>query len=405
MLMKIVSVVSKAVCFFRKKGLRGLADFYRDAVLPVLFFYWLRIMGKWAVFCDQRIFRRVEIPTSEQEKPIYIFCLVWGEEYLDYLFNFGIPSLLQEGNVPRLVREGCQLRYFLYVKEQEVDLIRAKYASGIASIKEYAEFNFEILEGFPERIDKTNKGPILREAITRQISRCIEDRALFFMAMPYYVYGNKSVYNAVKIIEGKSVCLAVAHPHITKHAVEASLMFDLLKRRQGTIENDELVDFSFGEGLHNCIRYTFDDASSNYTYAGISIRKIDRGLYSVIHNMPNVIVANFTQRDLKFFDRRFFNDWDKWWPRWLLKENRLKVSGSSDLVFYAKIWVEQQPELKGGLRNNDHVVEKRRHLQYYVNNAFCCVWRGRSNTVELLKGELNTESYVKNYGFTRKTCG
>jgi hypothetical protein len=204
---------------------------------------------------------------------------------------------------------------------------------------------------------------------------------MMILAEPDSVFGNMSISNAVKATKGKNVCFAAANPRVRKTSVFESGVFSRLKEQGETIENDELVDIAFKHG-HRALLEAFDDEDENRTLGGISVRRMNRYSYSVIHNLPSVRLANFVDDDLKFFNGlgRGLSDWDGRWMRLLLRQNRLKVVGSSDLFFSVELTDDERnvPPLGTGLLNNDkYLTEPQRYSHNYICNAYCTVWRGK----------------------------
>ena len=282
---------------------------------------------------------------------------------------------MQKGNIPELASRGYNLELDIYTKAGEYEEIIQKYSSRLSAIKEYLAVSIIPLEGY----EPSGKNDILLEALIAQIRKCINENAMMFSTPPDTIFGNHSISNAVKLVEGKDVCLAAAHPRIRKESVLSSGVFDKLKHMEITIENDELVDLAFQFG-HSALLNSFDNEDENTTWAGLSIRKINKNTYSIISNLPTVYLANFTERDLKFFeDNEAFNAWDREWLRTLVNRCRVKFIGSSDLFFCVEVTPSEPGAIsKKGLLNNDkYLTRKNRHLGNYVCNSFCCLWRGR----------------------------
>ena len=224
-----------------------------------------------------------------------------------------------------------------------------------------------------------DKNDILVTALIKHIGKCLDENAISVQAMPDNFFGNKSLYHAIKMIEGKNnMCLGTSYARMSREAIRQSQEFNDLKEYKRTIENDELVDLLFSYG-HHSFRSCFDDVSKNISHAGIAIRQIDDNLYSVINNLPPVMVADFHKSDLQFFKScRIINQWDRLWLRKLIKSNRYKASGSSDMTFFVDITSDQEKQtpLKDNLLYNDVFLEpKNRLLQNYLCNAFCFMWR------------------------------
>ena len=314
------------------------------------------------------------------KRKINFHCTAWGS-YVDSLFSYTIPSLLQKGNIPTLANNGYKLELTIYTKRGEHEEIVKQYDSRLTTVKEYMSVSIIPLDAATE-IHSPND--LLITALLHQIERCIDEDAMMFLAPPDTIFGNCSVTNAVKTVEGKNVCLAAAHPRINQESMLASDVFTGLKRMERNIENDELVDLAFEYGHHELLN-SFDNQDYNSTRSSaLSVRAINDNTYSVIHNLPTIYLANFIKKDLQFFrQRERFHRWDSRWPRLLLRTGRLKFVGSSDLFFCVERTADElvMAKMEKGLLNNDtYVTARDRYAHNYVANTCCSVWRGKRNS-------------------------
>ena len=328
---------------------------------------------------DRTYFNEIECATNNRRKIIF-HTTVWGD-YLDLFLSYTVPSLLQDGNIPALARDGYDLRLDIYAHPQEYQAFAQKYAPCLARLEEYMPVNLTPLN---ELKGGWWQGMPLESAWIDQIARCLAEDAIMFWTPPDEIFGNRSIANAIRMVQGKNVCLAAATPMVDMQGILKSEVFDGLKRMERCIENVELVDLAFEHG-HPALTSAFDNVDFNGTTGGsISIRKINCNTFSVIHNEQSVYVANFVPSDLKYFQTRGSHR-DHYWPRLLLRHNRLKVVGSSDLFFCVEPLQKdvRVPIMESGRLNNDKFQTKRdRFLHQYVYNSFCCVWRGREGSCD-----------------------
>ena len=326
---------------------------------------------------DRAYFKDTAGFTREKRK-IDFYTIAWGN-YLESFFAYTAPSLLQEGNIPSLARAGYELKLSLYVEPSEYQEMSERYSECWASLKKFMSINITPLEFQNGR----TKGHYMRLAFVDQIKRSIDEESMMFFTPPDTMFGNRSIFNAVETVRGKNVCLSAASARIVWNSVESSEAFDGLKKMDRIVENDEMVDFAFENG-HPALLDAFDNEDSNRTLAGgISIRKLNNNAYSVIHNLPSVWVANFVADDLKLFLSMGQPKLDSGWLRVLLRHNRLKVVGSSDLFFCVERTANtlNVPAMGQGLLNNDSFLTRgERYLHSYVFNSYCSVWRGRGVT-------------------------
>ena len=341
-----------------------------------------------------RVYFKERSGADKEKRQIEFFCVVWGGDYLHSLFSYTIPSLLQEGNIPTLARDGYRLRLSIYTHPHEYQEIAKQYDSCLGLLSQNMTVNIIPLDELKEGWWQGYYWHLGTNALLDHVKMCIDEDAIFVLVMPDSVFGNESITNAVKTIQGKNTCLAAAHPRISRKSIETSCgAFAGLKKMERTIANDEMVDIAFEHG-HQSLLGSFDNTDSNNTSGGLSIRKINEITYSVIHNLPTVWLANFVKDDLKFLAGPLLL-WDHMWPSLLLRHNRLKVTGSSDLFFVLELTHDDLniPTMEKGLLNNDKFQTRRqRRLHNYVFNSFCSVWRGRSDRPKLVPGDSVQQS-------------
>ncbi|MDI6761147.1 MAG: hypothetical protein QMD05_10020, partial [Candidatus Brocadiaceae bacterium] len=150
------------------------------------------------------------------------------------------------------------------------------------------------------------------------------------------------------------------------------------------ITNQELADWLL-HNAHDTFNKSLDHLDPNLTHAGISVRKTDDDLYSIIHNLPTVYLAKFLQQDLDFFvnAKRAMGDsawgqWDRGWLELLTEQGRIKVVGSSDMAMAVELTSDDRtPPLWNGLQYNDLYDHRRRRPYNMVFNKFLYVLRPR----------------------------
>ena len=335
----------------------------------------IRIKNNISSFIDRLYFSEVNV-SDFNEKLLYIYSPVWGDKFLELFFNYNIPSVIQEGNFPRLKNDGYNLVLYMYTEIENIDMIYINYEREIKWIKDYATLKIIPMENYQGK----DRNELLFNSLIKHIEKCIDDRAIMINNAPDSLWGNNSIWNAIKIGENKGVCVGSGGCRISLEAINDSDELHKFMNREATIENDQLVDLAI-KYSHSSLYKSFDNNKNNATYCGISIRQISTNIYSVIHNLPSVDIIKYLDQDLVFFNNsKTYNSWDKTWTRFLLKENRVKIIGSSDLVFKVEITSNKQhsavtsPDL---LNNDKYLTRNKRHLQHYVCNSFVCSWRGR----------------------------
>jgi len=327
-----------------------------------------------------RVYFKERSGVDKVKHQINFGCVVWGNDYLHSFFSYTVPSLLQDGNIPTLLRDGYDLRMLIYTHPREYQEIAKQYDSCLNLLNENMTVKIIPLDDLKKGWWRGYYWQQGANALIDQIKRCLDEDAIMFFTAPDTIFGNRSITNAVTAVEGKDVCLAATHARVSRESIKTSSVLARLKMMETTIENDELVDLAFEYG-HQSLLGSFDNDDVNRTLGGVSIRNINESSYAVIFNLPSIWLANLVKSDLKFLEGPLFL-WDQRWPRLLLRHNRLKVVGSSDLFFALELTHDDLnvPTIGNGLLNNDKFQTRhQRYLHHYVSNSFCTVWRGTGN--------------------------
>ena len=292
--------------------------------------------------------KQISLPS----KRIHIHTQAWGE-YLDWFLKYNLPSLLQKDNLPKLFLEGYDIHLYIYTALQ--DKKKFKNFKSTKSLKEFSNygeihFNYFNLDDFEERND------IQIRNLIHFIKDCLSNKAYFLHSPPDIIFGNNSIYNGFKSIEGKNVCFSAPTARVALNKIKNQKGIKDLEDLCSIISNSKLVNYLF-KSLHSEMEFAFDNEDTNTTFnTGVSIRKIDPSSYAVIHNIPSVFLGKFNFFDLTFFHLNYsFNDWDRKWSSFLLRTNRLKVCGSSDMFFLVELTKDafKDPIFESNMLYND----------------------------------------------------
>jgi len=301
-----------------------------------------------------------ELDKISFNKKIYFYSLVWGESFNSY-FNFTLPSLLHKSNYTELVKNNFELFFIVYTKDSE-DLIRIKYKD---IISKYKYINFEIVEINSQNRKEPRK--IASIAIINMFARCVKEKALFFMAPPDMIFGASSIYNCVISSFDKKKNFAAAHPRVTPKILNC-----IDTPSSGGIPNSKLVSLAM-RNQHQTFKFADFSLELNTTYTGISYSKINESLYSVISKLPTVFLVFPLKEDYDYFVKvDDFNMWDRGWLEKILKQDRIIVSGSSELFFTVELTDEAiKTKLRSG-STKKRISDKIFHCR--VLGIFSSVW-------------------------------
>ncbi len=274
------------------------------------------------------------------------------DNYIDIFESVLLRSLKQSGNIPRLVAEGHEIRYYIYTRnDHNVQRVRKTEIEGV----QVEVFDF----------DEIDNHDLLKKIIEQSIG---QNARLLFMSPDYFI-GNGSIYNICKYSSNDNMCISALHMR-----VDYDKFLGIMNTTDKEISNPELVTLAM-ENLHKSWGESFVDVPSNNAYySGSSIQSIADKLWSVCFRIPTVFLAKFEADDLRELSQ--FDHWDWEWPSFLIENNRYKYIGSSDMFFAVELTKvrENIPAIKhDGLWNDEFRVCKK-HGE--INKNFLSILRG-----------------------------
>ncbi len=291
-------------------------------------------------------------PVKESDK-IYIFCPAWGE-YLDWLTSYSLPSVLQSGNIPKLLEEGYKIELYLYT-DKKVEL----------------ELDFPLHVKIIDTSRKLNE--ILASLLIRHMQLCMEHNAILLSLPPDSIIGNYSWYNLVKLSEHKPEAIAAAHARVLINDFIKVKEVEDFKDGKVELSNPVLVRLAFENPFLDRV---FDHNDENNTFQGIAARQIGENLYSVVHNLPSICLFRPQQEDITFFEEaRALSMWDRAWTHFLVQRDRVKFVGSSDFYFCTELTraeATKSPPRKNLLYNDKYIGN---FLHNQICNKIYCSWR------------------------------
>ena len=339
----------------------------RKILLPILNLYL-----KTSDFLTFKFLRKNQINSTS--KIIHIHSQVWGE-YLDWFLKYNLPSLLQKNNLPKIATEGYEIHLYIYTSIQDKEKFQNPDSNKILdyfSTLGKVHFNYFDPKEFQERNEIQIKN------LLHFINNCLKNNAYFIHSPPDVIFGNNSIYNGLKSIEGKNVCFSVPIGRVALSKITKLKEIKDLQKLTSCISNPKLVNYLF-KSLHSEMQFNFDNVDTNTTFnTGVSIRKLSKFSYAVIHNTPSVKLGKFNFFDLIFFYfSHAFNDWDRRWSSLLLRSNRLKICGSSDMFFVVELTKDffKDPIFNKNMLNNDRKNEGIK-LEHLIPNQFISFWHG-----------------------------
>ncbi|MEE8382216.1 MAG: hypothetical protein V3R78_10140 [Thermodesulfobacteriota bacterium] len=284
-------------------------------------------------------------------KKILLGTIVY-DKYIDIFESVCLRSLKQKGNIPALLEDGYEIRYYIYTLSdpnlQRVKKIRIKGVS-------IEVFHFS-------EMDNTK---LLHAMIEQSIG---QDARLLFMSPDYFI-GDGSLYNLCSYSNNNNLCIAALHMR-----VDFDKFLRVMDENKDSISNPQLVSLAM-ENLHKSWGESFIDEDSNNSYfSGSAVQKINKNLWSVSFRIPTVFLAKFERSDIEALPQ--FDYWDWEWPATLIDDKRYKFIGSSDMFFAVELTQEKEniPCTQAGMIWNDDFRVDKRHSE--INRNFLAVLRG-----------------------------
>lgn len=287
---------------------------------------------------------------------VLIATIVYGD-YIEYFEKVCLRSLFQKGNIPHLVKEGYDIEYVIYTKENE-DIEKLE---GVVARNRGKGFNFVINARYGN-----DNGAMIREMIELGMER----DAFVFSLNPDFFFCDNALKNLVSYKFKNKMCVAATHVRVND-----SEFLDKISKVKGNVSAPKLVNMAM-ECLHPSWKDSFVSNDSNNSWiTGSALQQISEKMWVATFRIPTVFFAKFEPSDHQFFTR--FDLWDHQWPTKLMEENRFKFNGSSDFFFAVELTKtgESIPQCEEGKLWNDDFHVGTKHAE--VNRNFLVTLRGQ----------------------------
>lgn len=262
------------------------------------------------------------------DTPLRIYTAVWGDKYIDLFEKTIIRSFNWQQNKKALLNEKVTWSFHTNKKDC-AKLIQLGKRIGLE--------DFDVTE-LPEELDggHPDMGKILLGQFTKEIQRCLETNSRLLLAPPDSIFGDGTIRAILSAGAQEGTCVAVPHPRVLPAIFDYPSEF--CHTLNLNLSNSQLVTTAF-QNLHRSwseAQVGFDKINSHV--GGVCWRKISPGLFSVQHRLPTNYLIHFVPSDLQFFQQQIcFGSIDHLWPTKLVKEERERVIGSSDLAFICEV--------------------------------------------------------------------
>ena len=319
----------------------------------IRFLYYRLSNFYWSLITKVLISNKREMKLRDS---LFIWVPVWGEKHINWFFDYTLPSLVTRNNLP-LVAKNKNVKICFYTNDNDAQLIE----NFMNSLAHDYEYSINIKSNFKDKARDT-----MSNFLIHILEECIENNAMFLVALPDFIFSDGSINNLVTLSDGKGVSISVAHPRVS---------IEELEKYGGVLNNNapDLVETAL-KFKHKTLLLADELKDNNSSKMGVATRDIPNGL-AVIHNLPAVFLCNPNKEDVSFFKRRHsFNIIDKVWPHFLFRQSRLKVVTSSDIAFIIELTHDSVETI---MSQNMKLNDQYGGIPPFVNysNAIIGLWR------------------------------
>jgi len=323
----------------------------RSAYCKISLYFWQAVTN--VIISNKRNLSRKDV--------LIVHTMVWGDKYIDWFFDYSLPSIMQSGNLPAI--EGKDIVFYIYTKECDIHILDKRMKGNLYNYKIYSEDEFS-----------DNARDMVINFIINTLEDGVKKNAMILWMPPDCIYSDRSVYNLVTLSDRKGVSIAVPHARVSSSCVrDSGIINNFLDSK---VDSSLLMDLTL-QCMHASLRFADETLNNNTTDGGIATRKLDKNNLAVIHNIPSVQLYSPTNDDISFYKKRVtFSDNDHVWPHMLYRQSRLKVVGSSDIAFLVELTDDDDktPDLTKDMRYNDEISIHNKPFCNY-SNVIIHSWR------------------------------
>lgn len=292
-----------------------------------------------------------------------IFTPCWGKSHFELLRSALGKSLSWPKNKKEI--EGAEWIFITDTEEEADETKRFVDSFGIP---------FRHVAYIAEGISRqgVDCGIILLEPLLITIDHCLRDHDPLLMATPDFIYADGTISAFKEVAYEKGSCASIAHvralPEITN-----GITFD-------PPTNAELLTKALKHPHCSWTGSQVNHPESRFYRGGVQWKR-HGDLYSVRHWMPSPFFCNFIQEDLDHFKEMdnglppAFGMWDHLWPSHLIRENRLRFIGGSDLALMVEVTDADKNVPPVNKTNEDGFFLNKFHNQ--IQSQFVSVFRAQ----------------------------
>lgn len=300
--------------------------------------------------------------------------MFWGDYHLELFKRACFKSLMWPRNVSALESRD----WHILTKESHFEALNALFHNSPFKLKLYAMGEAVRVAGCGTvRQAQCDAGVVLLSGLRDQIAYSIQSKSKMLLCPPDTIFGDGTIPNLLELGRGPGTCVAVPHPRVLPKVLDE---IEYLGATRGSLTNAQLVTMAF-KHQHAAFEFAEMGHKNNNSYVGgIAYKKLENGLYSVQHRLPTPYLMDFDIGDFNWWwGVVSFGALDHTWPgARLIKQERLRVVGSSDACFIVEITDHDKNvppiiETKSTQPEDAYWGDGPHHS---INRMFDVIWRG-----------------------------
>jgi hypothetical protein len=241
---------------------------------------------------------------------------------LERFERFCLPSLVQPGNLPRVLRDGATVTFSLYAPAEQRERLRAALERHLAALLAGGAIAAAIAAVDPSvPVAAAQHERYLYES--REAAR--SGAAVLILGADTF-YGDDSLGNLAVYARKPGVVVAGLSLRVREHAFAALL-------GSPPVTNARLVDVALESAASDVAASRTDVAPNAALDTGLALRPLSDDVFAVTENFARPVMFWPDPSDLEF-------GWgiDTWiWPAKAMEERRWRLLASSDLFFCAQV--------------------------------------------------------------------
>lgn len=286
---------------------------------------------------------------------IYTPC--WGEWHIELLEKALLKSLMWEKN--RAEIEGCE---WIFTTETEYEATRIKQIVEALPLKTKINIKIYLIRG----ISRSDVGMSLMHTLVPTMEECLKEKQPLLMATPDFIFSNGAITAFKELCSDLGDCATIAHMRVLPEVLP------LISETAPT--NTQLMQIGFN---HPHSSWTEAEERKNTFIGGFEWRRFG-AIRAVRHYLPSPFYAKFIYSDPAFYKQSHdgfppgFGLWDHKWPTELLKNNRLRFIGGSDLA----CMIEVTKPMNNTVPIKEGIGYHRKEFHNNIQSQFVSVFRG-----------------------------